>query len=90
KTLSALTQCRTGHAFTGEYYRSINKPERGFACPCGAALQTRNHILAECPDYEQHRDILRDVSPSLSIPELLGTKAGIHATAKFIRRSGAF
>ncbi|EJD49164.1 hypothetical protein AURDEDRAFT_38008, partial [Auricularia subglabra TFB-10046 SS5] len=82
--------CRTRHAFTGEYFRSINKPEHGFACSCGAALQTRDHILAECPVYERHRNLLRDVSPSLSIPELLGTKAGIHATAKFIRRRGAF
>ncbi|EJD37782.1 hypothetical protein AURDEDRAFT_72831, partial [Auricularia subglabra TFB-10046 SS5] len=48
------------------------------------------YILAECPVYERHRKILRDVSPSLSVPEFLGTKAGIHATAQFIRRSGAF
>ena len=37
KTLATLTQCRSGHAFTGKYYRSINKPECGLARPCGGA-----------------------------------------------------
>lgn len=90
RTLSALTQCRSGHAFTGEYYRAIKKPERGLECACGEAIQTRSHILADCPVYEPHRHLLRDVSPGLSITDLLGTREGIVATSKFLRRSGAF
>lgn len=88
--LARLTQCRSGHAHTGEYYRSINKPERGLACCCGAALQTRSHLLVDCPQYEHHRHILRDVSPALSVTQLLGTREGIQATSIFLRRSGAF
>ncbi|KZV92861.1 hypothetical protein EXIGLDRAFT_584961, partial [Exidia glandulosa HHB12029] len=85
-----LTQCRSGHAHTGEYYRMISKPERGLACCCGAALQTRDHILAECPRYERYRNVLRNVSPELSTTQLLGTREGIRATSTFLRRSGAF
>lgn len=90
RILSALTQCRSGHAFTGEYYRAINKPERGLGCPCGEAIQTRDHVIRDCPEYEMYRHILRDVSPGLIISDLLGTREGISALAKFVRRSGAF
>ncbi|KZV94332.1 hypothetical protein EXIGLDRAFT_611830 [Exidia glandulosa HHB12029] len=89
-TFARLTQCRSGHAHTGEYYRSINKPERGVACCCGAAVQTRDHLLVECPLYERYRHILRNASPELSVTHLLGTEAGVAATAKFLRRSRAF
>lgn len=85
-----LTQCRSGHAHTGEYNLAINKPERGLACCCGAALQTRDHLLTDCPEYERYRGVLRDASPALSVTHLLGTHEGIAATAKFLRRSGAF
>lgn len=43
-----VTQCRTGHAFTGEYYARF-VPTENVACPCGTHLQTRKHILLECP-----------------------------------------
>ncbi|KZW00227.1 hypothetical protein EXIGLDRAFT_797787 [Exidia glandulosa HHB12029] len=89
-TFSRLLQCRTGHAFTGEYYRAINKPERGLACTCGVPLQTRDHLLVGCPDLERYRRPLRDVSPMLIVADLLGTREGLKATAKFIRASGAF
>jgi ribonuclease HI len=90
-TFSRLFQCRSGHAFTGEYYRAIDKPERGYECECGdAALQTRDHILTTCITHERYRYILRAASLSLSIPNLLGTKEGIAATGAFIRKSGAF
>ena len=90
RTLARLVQCRSGHAFTGEYNRAVNKPERGLACTCGRALQTRDHLLVECPDLEQYRYHLRNASPALHIPTLLGTREGIRATSKFIAHSGAF
>ncbi|EJD44242.1 hypothetical protein AURDEDRAFT_33790, partial [Auricularia subglabra TFB-10046 SS5] len=51
---------------------------------------TRDHLLTECPEYERFRGVLRDVSPALSVTQLLGTRTGIAATAKFLCRSGAF
>ncbi|EJD39593.1 hypothetical protein AURDEDRAFT_71053 [Auricularia subglabra TFB-10046 SS5] len=85
-----LLQCRTGHAFTGEYYRAINKPERGYACTCGVPLQTRDHLLVGCPDLEQHRAPLYAFAPQLVVADLLGTKEGLQATVKFLKASGAF
>ncbi|CAA7263221.1 unnamed protein product [Cyclocybe aegerita] len=46
--------CITGHAPIGAYYRrfKINEPH---GCTCGAALQSRQHILLRCRDrYSVH------------------------------------
>ncbi|KAG6805447.1 hypothetical protein H0H92_015332 [Tricholoma furcatifolium] len=53
-------------------------------------LVHRNHILAECELYEEHRDILREVDNDLDTGQLLGTEDGIKALAKFLTMSGAF
>jgi ribonuclease HI len=84
-----LLQCRTGHNYSGEYYAKF-VPSENINCPCGEPLQTREHILRECPRYTAHRQILRDTSPRLFLPTLLGSKEGIKATASFLERSGAF
>ncbi|TFY57753.1 hypothetical protein EVJ58_g6828 [Rhodofomes roseus] len=81
-------QCRTGHGFTGEYYRSF-VPSETANCPCGEPYQTRRHILQECVQYEPHRHILRDISPSIDLPTILGTTEGITALASFLETSGA-
>ncbi|KII88618.1 hypothetical protein PLICRDRAFT_54444 [Plicaturopsis crispa FD-325 SS-3] len=52
--------------------------------------QTRYHILAECPQYEEHRHILRNASQTLFLPEILGTDDGLMALAHFLEKSGAF
>jgi len=46
-----LVQCRTGNGYTGEYYSRM-VPSENVDCPCGERLQTREHILRECPRYE--------------------------------------
>ncbi|KAJ7233047.1 hypothetical protein C8J57DRAFT_1382723 [Mycena rebaudengoi] len=69
-----LIQCRTGHAFLGEYYTKF----------------TREHVLRECERYEEHRGVLREVSAEISGPDILGTEKGIQALAKFLERCGAF
>ena len=84
-----LLQCRTGHNYSGEYYARF-VPSESIDCPCGEPLQTREHILRDCPRYEPHRHTLRDASPRLFLPTLLGTKEGIKATTKFLEKSGAF
>jgi len=47
KTFSRLIQCQTGHAHTGEYYKCFI-PTQAIECPCGAAVQTQQHITLEC------------------------------------------
>ncbi|CAA7267366.1 unnamed protein product [Cyclocybe aegerita] len=49
-----VCRCITGHAPIGAYYRrfKINEPH---GCTCGAALQSRQHILFRCRDrYSVH------------------------------------
>lgn len=84
-----LTQCRTKHAFIGEYYAKFvaNEP---IGCPCGVRLQTREHVILECPRYEEHRDILREADERMDLGRLLGTKDGIEAMVKFLGKTGAF
>ena len=87
-----ITQCRTGHSYTGEFRRSFlplsPDPE---TCPCdNETLETRTHILRECPRYTQHRNILRTASRDIAIPEILGSKEGIAALAEFLQKSAAF
>lgn len=89
KEYGLVTQVRTGHGYYGDYYRGIGKPEMA-GCPCGEEIQTRQHILAECEDYEASRTILLGHSPTLNMEEILGSERGIKALAKFLKRSGAF
>lgn len=72
-----LLQCRTGHGYTGEYRKQF-VPGESVDCPCGEPFQTREHLIRECPLYEDQRDILREISRDISLPEILGTPKGIH------------
>ncbi|KAJ3738241.1 hypothetical protein EV360DRAFT_3934, partial [Lentinula raphanica] len=89
ETFGRLMQCRTGHAFLGEYYSKF-VPIKNVDCPCGAELQTREHILRECPKYEDYRYILQKVSQDICLTDILGTEEGIEALTEFLDMSGAF
>jgi hypothetical protein len=56
-----VVQCRTGHGHLGEYYSRF-VPSESVDCPCGEPVQTREHIICECPKHEDHRHILRTAS----------------------------
>ncbi|KAL1713735.1 hypothetical protein EV715DRAFT_159860, partial [Schizophyllum commune] len=84
-----VVQTRTGHGYTGEFYNDFLH-DVDSNCPCGELLQTRKHILAECPIYGTHRHLLREASPGFSLPVLLGTKKGIEALTEFVAKTGAF
>jgi hypothetical protein len=87
-----VTQCRTGHSYTGEFRRVFLplSPEP-MSCPCDAGtLETRSHILQECPRFTKHPKIHKEASRDIALPEILGTKKGIAALSEFIRKSGAF
>ncbi|KII85959.1 hypothetical protein PLICRDRAFT_72046, partial [Plicaturopsis crispa FD-325 SS-3] len=82
--------CRTGHAFIGEYYAKF-VPTEDVSCQCEEGVfQTRYHILTECPRYDEYRHILTQASPTLFLPDILGTDEGILALAQFLEKSGAF
>jgi ribonuclease HI len=84
-----LTQVLIGHGFFGEYrqrFRPLDNPN----CPCGAGLQTRDHILRSCTKYESKRHILRKVSPSCNPRVLLSTKSGRRALFRFLAATDAF
>jgi len=84
-----LVQCRTGHAFMGEYYNK-HIPTEDRSCPCGEPLQSRDHILATCPTYENHRQLLKEASEDLVTSDILGTKDGVDALINFLRATNAF
>ncbi|KAJ3851409.1 hypothetical protein EV368DRAFT_43203 [Lentinula lateritia] len=84
-----LMQCRTGHAYTGEYYSQFS-PHENVNCPCGEELQTREHILRACPKYRDHQYILQKVFDDICLKDILGTSKGIEALTKFLDESGAF
>jgi hypothetical protein len=84
-----LIQCRTGHAYTGEFRRQFF-PEKSVACECGETLQTREHILRTCTRYTNHRESLQSEEREIPLPELLGTPKGIAALTEFLKDSGAF
>ena len=87
-----ITQCRTGHSYTGEFrQRFLPTLEEPTTCPCdNTTLQTREHLLRECPKYEHHREVLRKISNTITLPVILGTKEGIKALSSFLKKSGAF
>lgn len=84
-----LVQTRTGHGAFGEYYRRFHIEETQ-SCPCGETLQTREHIITECNRYDDERKILEKVSEGVTLRDVLGTKEGVEALAKFLDKSGAF
>jgi len=45
ETFGRLIQCRTGHAYTGEYRRRFH-PDKDENCACGKGYQTRNTSYA--------------------------------------------
>lgn len=92
RAVSLIVQIRTGHCFSGEY--SLHQRHAAEAsdveCWCGAVVQSRLHLLVDCPKYQTHRHILRKASPELDIRFLLGTAPGLAAVARFAGLSGAF
>ncbi|KAF8289135.1 hypothetical protein DL93DRAFT_2123290, partial [Clavulina sp. PMI_390] len=88
KILARVLQCRTGHAFIGSYYDYFNIPEPTL-CPCGA-FQTRNHILPNCPRFDDFRPILKDKKGRIDLEDLLGTSKGCKRLIRFIKFTRAF
>lgn len=84
-----LIQCRTGHAFIGEYYHRF-VPSEDTSCPCGERFQTRAHVIQDCPIFRESRGLLSEVVPDLNLADVFGTKDGIQALGRFLARTNAF
>ncbi|KAF8308862.1 hypothetical protein DL93DRAFT_2047216, partial [Clavulina sp. PMI_390] len=88
-TFSRLNQMWTGHAHTGSHYGRF-VPSEPTECPCGHYLQTRQHILQDCPDCDRFRHLLGEDEEDRSMEELLGTRKGVARLAEFIEVTDAF
>jgi ribonuclease HI len=86
---SRLAQVLTGHGHYGGYYRRFVPLERS-GCSCGAELQSRKHVLTECPLYDHVRHHLENVDRHISMPRILGTPEGRQALIAFLRDSDTF
>jgi hypothetical protein len=84
-----LMQVRIGHAHIGKYYRDFNIPEE-ISCPCGATIQTRIHILSECPLYDKQRYLLHDEDQNIIPTDIFGTRKGIERLTEFLSKTNAF
>ena len=85
-----VTQISTGHGFFGEYYQRF-VPSCSPYCVCAnppavPIIETREHILFECPRYSLHRPILKN----RPLANLLDPDLGLDDLVKFLRKSGAF
>ena len=89
RILGIVTQARTGHGYFGEYYQTQNIQEPA-DCPCGAGLQTCEHIVFECRTHEEYGDIIDKGAPDHQLAMHFGTKKGINTLAEFIRKTKAF
>ncbi|KAF8526604.1 hypothetical protein BU17DRAFT_40386, partial [Hysterangium stoloniferum] len=59
--------------------------------PCSTEdIQSRLHIISECPLHEEHRHTLHTASQDISLPIILSTHKGLEALAEFIAASDAF
>jgi len=82
-------QCRTGYSYFRDYYQSA-VPSENISYPCGEKIQTWKHIIDTCPQYENHYQILCNISSSLYMLDILGTKQNIATLSKFLKRTNAF
>ena len=71
-----LVQCRTGHAYAGEFRKQFF-PGESVDCACGEDPQTREHILRTCTRYTSHWGSLQDENRKIALLELRGTPKGI-------------
>ena len=85
-----ITQIISRHGYLGEYYLTFVHSESPW-CSCtdevsNPVLQTREHILYECPKHVQYRHLIND----RPLRSLINPKEGLQDFIKFLKKSGAF
>jgi len=99
-TFSHFVQCATNHGYIGEYFSRF-VPSRRSSNSCSYVLlsdqpllQTRDHVLHSCVQFERAREHLEKVCPSLHNPSFslarLFTPAATPALVSFLKESVAF
>jgi hypothetical protein len=91
KAVSYTIQTLLGHGWFGQH-SALHRPwdpSTTTSCPCGApGVQTREHLIFECPRHDRHRCLIREVSSSFDPHIILDTRKGQAALCKFIACDG--
>ncbi|KAH9961323.1 hypothetical protein BC827DRAFT_1131805, partial [Russula dissimulans] len=81
-----------GHAFVGAYTQRFfpqHTPEQ-IACQCGETIQTIEHVLRECPRYDDARRKHLTANGRLrNIPQLFSHPKRVHSLLHFLEETGA-
>ncbi|KAI5115066.1 hypothetical protein M0805_006802 [Coniferiporia weirii] len=86
---SRAVQVVLGHGHFSAYAAHF-LPNLPISCPCGAPLQTREHLLLECPIFQSARGPLPVEARPSAQPPAWGSKLGLGWLFPFLRRSTAF
>ena len=83
-----VTQVLTGHGCFGEYLRRIGAEETTECIECGAEMDSAQHTIEECPQYQEaRRDLTNvigaDLSPAALVGALLGSESKRKAVPSF-------
>ncbi|PCH43364.1 hypothetical protein WOLCODRAFT_35522, partial [Wolfiporia cocos MD-104 SS10] len=87
---SRIVQLCLGHGHFGDYYHHF-VPSESSRCLCDeVTLQTREHVLVDCPRHADACHHLHAASRSLNVCTLLSTPKGLNAIALFLKSTTAF
>ena len=91
-TLSTFYRFVTGHAFTGEYTQRFypQHTQEQITCPCGAPIQTIEHVLLQCPLHAAARQkhLTANGRPR-TLPQLFDNPERTLAMLRFLKETGA-
>ncbi len=86
---SVLTQMRTGKISLAHFLHTMRVPEFFSAhCTCGWIRQDVKHVLLFCPELAEGRQELIDSAGIQDIRQMLSTKKGVKAAAKWLMQTG--
>jgi ribonuclease HI len=81
-----MIQTLTSHGWYGGYYQRFNINDT-HSCPCGEDLQTRPHILEDCPLHDKHRHFL---DPPVCTSWTMSTSTRRWGLLQFLQNSNTF
>lgn len=86
-----LIQLRLGHIPLNKYLHRIGKIDRASCPACGAAEETVQHYIADCPKYARERWKLARLAGQRELMSFaLSTKEGAGATMEYIKATERF
>ncbi len=86
---SVLTQMRTGKISLAHFLHTMRVPEFFSAhCTCGWIRQDVKHVLLFCLELAEGRQELIDSAGIQDMRQILSTKKGVKAAAKWLMQTG--